>query len=191
MTCPGRAPRGAAAALVAIALLVACGRPGPARERPRNPARDDPVERRAEPAAVESTAIRRGLASADVRERRAAAEALLGAPPGASELVDALAGALRDPDRWVRESAGKALRDLGPVAAAARAALERALFDPDDYVRWRAAEALGRLGAASEPALAELERRAAEPDETEVVRAASATAAARIRRALGEPSRDP
>lgn len=161
-------------ALAAAGVLSACGDEAPQAVPPAG----SPPSERALPSAAE-------LSHPDVVRRRAAAQALEGAPPGAATRVEALAGVLtRDADRWVREAAGRALRDLGPEAAPAVPALILALRDEDDYVRWRAAEALGRMGASGAPGLSELERHARDADETEVVRASSEAAVVRIRAAL-------
>jgi HEAT repeat protein len=78
--------------------------------------------------------------------------------PGDGELVDDLAGAVNDANRFVRSFACKALGNLGADAAPAAEALAAVVRHEDRFTRLRAAEALARIGVPAKtviPALKE------------------------------------
>lgn len=88
-------------------------------------------------------ALTLALGGADEARIRRMASFLLGQAGGSSSSVEALAAALRDPDKGVRAGAVQALVACGPEGLPV---LLAALRDPDWRVRYRAAEGLGRLG---------------------------------------------
>lgn len=94
--------------------------------------------------------IREARAATDPRRREGAALALGRCTGG--EAVEALIGALGDPDSRVRRAAAWSLGEQGRRGASPPAAAEAligALGDPDRWVRPDAALALGKLGPAA------------------------------------------
>ncbi|QYZ79813.1 HEAT repeat domain-containing protein [Methanofollis formosanus] len=114
-------------------------------------------------------ALRLALGGAEEARIRRMASIFLGQSGGSTSSVEALAAALRDPDKTVRAEAVRSLVACGPTGFPV---LLAALRDPDWRVRYRAAEGLGLLG----------ERRAVAPllraltDEREHVRYMAAKA---------------
>lgn len=99
-----------------------------------------------------------GLEHADPDVRVGAAHELsgYGDDPEHSELViEALIGALTDPDASVRSSAALSLGECGPAAEGAVAALIEALAEDDDDVRSSAGIALEDIGDACRAPLQE------------------------------------
>lgn len=80
--------------------------------------------------------------------RRTIAETLGMIDGNGDVAVDALIGALRDPDDQVRFTAGLSFIRLGPAASQAIPALEKSLDDANRYVRGHAALALQAIGTA-------------------------------------------
>lgn len=90
------------------------------------------------------------------REVRASAVRALAKLDADSETIEAIQGALDDPDTFVRESAAVGLGELGGKAAAAVPSLMGALADPSGRVRFFAIAALGKIGPAAWPAVPSL-----------------------------------
>jgi HEAT repeat protein len=104
-------------------------------------------------------ALARGLLDADVKARRAAAEALEGLGEGAQSAESGLVQALSDQDLFVRWAALRALCRL-PHLDAARAipAISRLVRDSDLDVRIAAAKGLGALKCSQPEAIEALTR---------------------------------
>jgi HEAT repeat protein len=95
-----------------------------------------------------------GLASKDVRARRAAIEILENLGPAAAPAAKTLVGSLADSDPFVRWAAARALGKIAPIAAeTAVPALAKLLQDGDLDLRLAAAGALERYGPAAKTAV--------------------------------------
>jgi len=90
------------------------------------------------------------------REVRASAVRALAKLDADPEVIEAIRGALDDPDAFVRESAAVGLGELGGKAGAAVPSLVAALADPSGRVRFFAVAALGKIGPAASPAVPSL-----------------------------------
>lgn len=103
------------------------------------------------------------LASVDPEERRAACLEAAG-DPAAALLIDALVGALGDPDWSVVRAASDALAEIGRTAPEADATVRRALASDHAPTRWGAAITSARLAPPGPRLLPPLAEALAAPD---------------------------
>ena len=134
------------------------------------------------PSADTISALNTAMRHRDPNTRKAAAAAL-----GELGVVEALAQALRDPDKGIRRNAVRPLRRIvtgpGPsydpsVTSAAIAALAGALSDAHRDVRYGAASSLGMIGPAARDAVPALTAAMKDPDPS--IRRATAQTLGRI-----------
>jgi HEAT repeat protein len=147
--------------LIVVALVLFPGGCGEPRENPDS-GKDKPFGGRP------LNDVLQELKDTDPKVRLKAVK-LLGSVPN-KEAVQALAGALEDPDAAVAEQAAVGLRGVGPAASAAVPALVKRLKDPpSEAFREAAVTALGSIGpkaAAAAPLLVEQLRRQGAPVKT-------------------------
>ncbi len=176
--------------------------------RELGPGSVDERTRAAPPVVVE--ALRRAYESGDVRHRREIVRVLRRQDPRAPEVVAALAGASRDPDRDIRDPAVDARGDIGrehrasaEVAALVVAPIAAALRDPEREIREEAARALGDMAAVAGTSVPALLAALEHPDSSTREKAADAlgkigrlleppdpSLVAGLSKALGDPEDD-
>jgi hypothetical protein len=139
------------------------------------------IEEKKDPLDVPVKAVQElveSLKHREVRVRLAALYALETLAADAAKAAGALAGALRDDNRFVRWGAARALRNMAPAGAAKGVrALAGVLTDDSADVRNTAAVALARCRAEAKSAVPALERAVAKGDAKMRVLAARALAA--------------
>ncbi len=123
-------------------------------------------------------ALRKALASGDIRTRRRAAVALRFAGRSAAEALPDFIDLMQHPDAELRRSAAAAVRRIGPWAAEFVPELVDRLRGTDEQARWVAARVLGLIGPAAKSAIPILKEMRQE--ESERLREVAAQALRRI-----------